>query len=335
MENAGATLSWCDLGEPLAVTVSEGRGIEEQCFITSPKIAWFDYVAHEIERHRLLSWALHALGRWANSLGMGHQCVIANFPISTNIWTPEQLKRIPELCARVIKAQPHRFIFVRNVQVQHHADLLKQLKGFGFYALPARVVYEFDLRQGANKKSSQLMRDMKGREKLDLQCEILSKLTSEESQHLQMLYERIYILKHGPFNAKYTPCFFADMVNEARMTCLVMKNAQGRIQAFALLHQVGDTLTVPALGYDLGPGDLGLYRALCVEIFRLTLRRGLLLNYSSGAGEFKRKRGGQPHLEYTLVKPPQSYFPWKARLLGCLELWGSRLSHLDLIAWGA
>ncbi len=335
IQNAGATLAWHELGVSLPVTSSLASLPKAPCFITSPKIGWFDYAALETQHRPGLSWALRAMGRLADGMGLGHQCVVANFPVSTNVWTPDEIKLIPALCERVVKDQPGRFVFVRNVHALHHAELRQQLNTLGFYALPARVVYEFDLRDAVPKKSSQLMRDMKGRQQLDLHSEVLTAITLQEAGHLKALYDPIYLLKHGPFNAQYTPQFFADMVNAGSMSCLVLRSPSGEIRAFALLYQVGHTLTVPALGYAVDDASKGLYRALFVDIFRHTLAHKLLLNFSSGAGDFKRKRGGQPHLEYTLVKPPVSRFHWKARLFKRLERSSAGLSLEDLIAWGA
>ncbi len=335
MQNAGATLTWHELGVSLPVTCSHPTLPKAPCFITSPKIGWFDYAALETQHRPGVSWALGAMGRLADVVGLSHQCVVANYPVSTNVWTPAELKHIPALCERVVQDQPKRFVFVRNVHAQHHTELRQQLKTLGFYALPARVVYEFDLRDAAPKKSSQLMRDMKGRQQLELQSEVLTAITPQEAAQIKALYDLIYVLKHGPFNAQYTPHFFADMVNTGSMKCLVLRSPQGHIRAFALLYQVARTLTVPALGYALDDEGKGLYRALFVDIYRYTLAHKLLLNFSSGAGDFKRKRGGQPHLEYTLVKPPLSCLNWKAQLFKCLERSSAGLSHEDLMAWGA
>lgn len=344
MRNAGASLSWHG---PQGIGESEGFGgvvpvifskpnpPQDQCYITSPKIAWFEYAALELEHQWCLSWILLRLGRVANALGLSHQCVIGNFPISTVVWTGREMECMPTVCSWVEQSMPDRFLFVRNVRLDQHAELIQELKAQGFYALPARVVYEFDLRQEPKKYASQLLRDMKSSAKLGLKSRVLTHLSEEESEHLQLLYEGIYIRKHGPYNAQYTPRFFSDMVNQGWMSCLVIQNEDETTRAFALLHRVGETLTVPALGYDPREPEIGLYRALFVEIFRHALQHQLLLNYSSGAGDFKRKRGGQPRLEYTLVKAPRSFLHWKSKLLQRLQAWSSGLGHEDLMSWGA
>ena len=61
-------------------------------------------------------------------------------------------------------------------------------------------------------------------------------------------------------------------------------------------------MTTPLFGYDTGlPPALGLYRMLSMVTYREARERQLLLNQSSGAGNFKRTRGGRPNVEYSVV----------------------------------
>jgi hypothetical protein len=60
--------------------------------------------------------------------------------------------------------------------------------------------------------------------------------------------------------------------------------------------------TVPFIGYDTTlPPESGLYRQLFLGIHREVNDRKQLLNYSSGAGDFKRRRGAVPVVEFNAV----------------------------------
>ena len=61
----------------------------------------------------------------------------------------------------------------------------------------------------------------------------------------------------------------------------------------------------------------------------------MLLNYSSGAGDFKRKRGGVACLEYTMLKAPQNWHSTRSMILSLLQRKGQGIRETDLIAWGA
>ncbi|HVY71025.1 MAG TPA: GNAT family N-acetyltransferase, partial [Verrucomicrobiae bacterium] len=62
------------------------------------------------------------------------------------------------------------------------------------------------------------------------------------------------------------------------------------------------TTSVPFIGYDTSlPQELGLYRVLVTMLLQRTAEEKLLLNYSSGAGDFKRRRGGEPVIEFNAI----------------------------------
>ena len=64
----------------------------------------------------------------------------------------------------------------------------------------------------------------------------------------------------------------------------------------------GRLTTVPFIGYDTSlPAETGLYRRLFTGIHREVNERRQLLNYSSGAGDFKRRRGGVASVECNAV----------------------------------
>ena len=58
---------------------------------------------------------------------------------------------------------------------------------------------------------------------------------------------------------------------------------------------------VPSLASAWKVAPDGLYRQLMALQLRLAREAGLKLHYSSGAGDFKRRRGGEAHLEYNAV----------------------------------
>jgi hypothetical protein len=102
-----------------------------------------------------------------------------------------------------------------------------------------------------------------------------------------------------------------------------------------MLYAVDDVLTVPALGYDPKSSIAGLYRMLFAAINSYAQEQKFLLNYSSGAGDFKRKRGGVPRLEHILIRAPRNLHGVKSHILRVMERQTSRIGVSDLIAWGA
>ena len=334
MHNACAQMLW--LGDSaLPVTASAYPRAPNTTYITSLRSGWFDYAAQESSEHRFISAALRLAGNFAKWMGLDRAVLVGNAPISTNIWTPQQIAEIPAWCASISQTYRSCFVAVRNVQPSKHRRLIQQLQLQGFVGIPARVVYEFDFRAPSTKKHAHLQRDKSALMRSGLQVNVLDCITSVQSERLCHLYQAIYLEKHSPLNAQYTPQFFHEMVTSNVMSCLALENADKTIVAFALLYTVDDTLTVPALGYDTATPIAGLYRLLFAAISQYAEKNTFLLNYSSGAGDFKRKRGGVPHMEYTLIRAPIYGYVFKNAWLAMIQRFTHRMQVDDLIALGA
>lgn len=334
MQNGSANLAW-HTASGLPVTTSVQPRRRDTSYITSLRSGWFDYAAEEVAYNSIAVWSIKGAGLVARILGIDNIILVGNAPVSTNIWAERHIPEVPLLCQQIASSHKKHFIGVRNLQADKHGALIDRLKSQRFYAIPARIVYEFDFREKLEKKHSHLQRDRSTLRRSGLQVKILTSISPEQASHLRDLYQAIYIDKHSALNAQYTPQFFADMLSFKVMTALVLQDAEGQIVAFAMLYSVDDTLTVPALGYDARYAISGLYRLLFAAITFHAQEKCVLLNYSSGAGDFKRKRGGVPRLEYTLLKAPQHWHSAKSSILSLLQRQGQGIREIDLIAWGA
>jgi hypothetical protein len=119
------------------------------------------------------------------------------------------------------------------------------------------------------------------------------------------------------------------------MTCLIISNSSNSIVSFALICTSGETISIPALGYDSKYELEGSYRVLFAAIHAHAKNAQALLNYSSGAGDFKRKRGGIPYLEYTYLKYPKEKYGLKRMLIHFAAQLTSQIDAQDLIKRGA
>lgn len=331
MQNAGADLHWHgDLSIP--ITHAYPARLPDTSYITSLRSGWFDYAAQELGDQKLAASGVRLAGQVARCMGFDRLILVGNFPVSTNAWPLDTHHALTEACLDTVRAHATHFVGIRNLQKEKNASVMHALRTQGFHALPARVVYEFDLREGLKSKPSHLMRDRSALAKSNLAIHIKSEISNVQASRMRELYQAIYIQKHSVLNAQYTTQFFADMVQSQLMQALVLENREGTIMAFAMLYRQGDTLTVPALGYDTEADIDGLYRLLFAAIHQYTQTQQLLLNYSSGAGDFKRKRGGLPRMEYTLLRAP---FQWQRRLLSWIESKTAPLQVDQLIKLGA
>ncbi len=321
---------------PVTLHPPPAKGSLPGTYITSLKCGWFDYLAQELHEHPVLGCLIRCLGVLAKTLGLENLIVIGNLPISTNLMNKECLCALPSLSQQIRLHHPKHFLAVRNLLPSQHASTIEALKEMGFYAIPQRVVYHFDLRStSSGRKPSHLQRDLSLLKKSGLKAQVHQQITRETADLICLQYQQIYIEKHSPFNANYTPDFFYAMTQCGAFQCLTLCDSQDKVLAFAMLYACEATLSVPALGYETKSEISSLYRMLFASIWLHTQNSGKSLNYSSGAGDFKRKRGGIPELEYTLISPPQSRLNYKSRFLKSLENMTRRMTAQDLIEHGA
>ncbi len=294
----------------------------EATYLYSLRTAWFDYVAEELGWTSAVGRGVRLGGQLARLLQWDKQVLVGAYPVSTRIWTATELTNLPDHVAQLAQDYPHHYLGVRGMRADLHSLTFEALCAQGFAALPARVVYEFDARTQTLPRASHLQRDRALLKKGGLHVELVQNLQPEELQRVLALYNAVYLDKHSRFNPQYTLNFFRDVLQSGLMQCLVLKSAEGQIDAFALLYRVGDTLTAPAVGHDVHQPERGLYRQLFAALSLYVEAQQVLLNYSSGAGDFKRKRGGQARLEYTLLRAPQR--PEGFKLRHHLLQWGAK-----------
>lgn len=334
MANAFAELNWVGR-EALPVTVLKPDFPFAPSYLTSLRSGWIDYAAHERSGQPTQAGLIRALGGVLQWMGLDRLVLVGNFPISTNERTPEELAAIPHVCQLLQRAYPQHFIGVRNILPYRHAELLSALQALGYCAIPSRVVYEFDWRDPGQKLPSHLHRDLSRLKKSSLRAVWRPQLTPLELSRIELLYRRVYLEKHSLLNPQYTRKFFEDAVTVLGMQCLCLMNASDEILAFSLVSKTHNRVTVPALGYDTDASEQGLYRHLFAGLYQALSPSACWLNYSSGAGDFKRKRGGQPALEYTLLRAP-SDSGWGTRtMVKAMALVASKVTAQRMIAWGA
>ena len=334
MRNAYAEVAFDDVSGLVITTSMRMRGYD-MSYLTSVRSGWFDYAAEELGDKKLLSASFKIAGKIAKGFGLDDITLVGNAPVSTNVWTSAQTQMIPDLCDQLAGKHPDNFIGVRNLRADQNTELIDALKTKNFSAIPSRIVYEFDFRAGVEKHPSHLRRDRAALKRSGLKTHFLHSVSDEEAEKFQRLYHAIYIEKHSRLNAQYTSEFFQNMLSSNVMESIVLRDEEGQIVAFAMLYAVDDVLTVPALGYDPKSSIAGLYRMLFAAINSYAQEQKFLLNYSSGAGDFKRKRGGVPRLEHILIRAPRNLHGVKSHILRVMERQTSRIGVSDLIAWGA
>lgn len=301
---------------------------------------WVDRAEHQGRRWRgglrpvarlctRLSWGF---GPWRGAVQVG------SWPFSTSLRETLSDSDLITVLDLVIDCYRDRPIALRHVFDDSSPVLLEALARRGFQRLPARVVYTLDASQALKPKASHLKRDLALLARSDLTIVSDADFTAQDLERALRLYQIIYRHRHSLRNPDYSIEFLQWARRRGLIELLGLRSSAGQLCAFAARHNQGATTSVPMLGYDLEADRRdGLYRQLVAVLIREAGVRQQTFDFSSGAGDFKRKRGFEPRLELTMLRAP-SQWPrrWPGRI--ALRLASAGTSFLDLnrlIAAGA
>lgn len=289
----------------LPIVVPQGA---QHCWLTSLAVTYGKALRDEIDRdqreplawlYRGASWMAEGVLRLTRA---DHVVYVNHLLFSTSLygaWTADDLA--PALAA-LRQAFPQHAIVWRSLNVEDNADLLTAMDEQGARRVVSRVVWS--LADPARQWTPRT--DAKADRKLvaagGLSVEIPADLSPEDLRRVVQLYEDVYLAKYSRANPAYRPDMLRAAIESGVLNLQLVRGPAGDIQAFAADHVYERMLSSPMLGHDRDrPASAGLYRvAMSLSVLR-ALEAGLSVNYSAGAGAFKRHRGATPALEYMAV----------------------------------
>jgi len=329
--NAGRQAQSTRLAERAWVTClwsgSAGYAIDEWTSRLDPR--WANAVGPAAQVGARLSWLL---GPWRAAVQVG------SWPLSTTLRETLSATDLIRVLDRTIERFPDRPVALRHVFSESPPALLNALFERRFRPLPARVVYSLGVAQALKPKASHLKRDLSLLARSDLRTIGDAEFTQEDMQTALTLYRSVYRDRHSRRNPDYSVDFIQWARSRGLLELLGLRSPCGQLRAFAARHHDGATTSVPMLGYDLEADRRdGLYRQLVASLVREAAERRQNFDFSSGAGDFKRKRGFEPRLEMTMLRAPsKSIQHWPAQVMLRLLSNGSSFFNMErLIAAGA
>lgn len=294
------------------VSINMGNERADNSYVVSPLTAYTGYAKYELQRlsRPWLTWPLTGLVK-----GIAHQLKAAqidrlvqvnNWLLSTNIypadWQGDDLAEITEL---LLATHSDHAIAFRSLNRFSNATLLERLHSLGYLPIPSRQVYLFDAREGElapflghhnTRIDASLLRRMP--------YEIVpgNELNDEDYPRLEQLYNLLYLEKYCRLNPQFSADWLRCGQRDGWLQLRALRSATGRIEGVLGWFANEHTLTAPIVGYDTAlPLRYGLYRLLTRMCLQEAVERRCVLNFSSGAAHFKRLRGGQPEIEYSMV----------------------------------
>jgi len=290
----------------------DGPESAHNSYVAGARAAWLDYAVHEALRAHPARRQALLTGLAAAPLGLARATFAAagftraawldNPLFSTQLSAAGLAANVNQWRQLAMQQAPLRPLFWRNVCADVEPLLPTALQADGWRLLPARLVYLCDPSSSALWKRNHVRRDHKLMRSEGVDWVAHEQLTVEDIPALRQCFRAVFFDKHSALNPDFTDAFFARCLQPASPLEMLALRWQGRIVGVLALYMRQGWLTTPLIGYDTSvPGPLGLYRRLMARLLWEAKERGLRLHYSSGAGDFKRHRGGEPVLEYTAV----------------------------------
>jgi hypothetical protein len=311
--NVSARMAVLDMGThhyPLSIT--EGCEPEDNCYVVSPKTTYSNYAREEVKRlgRPWLTWPLQILIRGLDSClraaRVDKVVLINNWLLSTNLYPSDMnVAEMPGITALLRQAFPDHGFGFRSINDFSNRELRQCLEALGYLSIPSRQVYMFDARAGVQaaflkrhntRMDATLLRHSR--------YEIVSGATLNDAdfERIEYLYNLLYLNKYCRLNPHYSAEWMRCGQREGWLEMRALRSSEGRIDGAVGWFKTSSIISVPVVGYDTAlPQRTGLYRQLTRLCLQEAAEHRLILNFSSGAATFKRLRGGQPQIEYSLI----------------------------------
>ena len=291
---------------PLPVTVHDGRAGD--AWICSPRTTYADCAGEEAERY--LPRALAPVGRMLPGMfgnviaraGLDRAASINNWLLSTNIYPALKQVALPALLDEAVARWPRQALWFRSLNTCDTPDWLLALRECGCLPVATRQVYLYDKFPALSARHENLRRDLRMLDKTPLQHAANDSLGDADYPRIAELYALLYIDKYSRANPMYGEAFLSAWHRAGLLEFEGFRDIDGRLSTVVGLFRQADIATAPIVGYDTHqPSRAGLYRLATACAYRRCMERGWRLNFSAGAAGFKRLRGGQPAIEYSMV----------------------------------
>lgn len=247
--------------------------------------------------------ALHGLGALLGATAVDRTVQWSSGLLSTNLHGPGLLEDAAAVTALLVEAFPEHAVLLKNIHGYEDPGLPARLEALGYTLITSRLIYFFDGKRADFMSRSDVKRDLKTLKTLNEYSIVNHEdFTMEDIPRITELYAKLYLDKHSRLNPQYTEIFVGRAWRERLLEFKGLRHESGRLDAVYACYRQGGVTSTPFIGYDTSlPGQPGFYRLLVGVLLRDVADAKLLLNYSSGAGEFKRRRGGVPALEWNAV----------------------------------
>ncbi|MBO1923288.1 GNAT family N-acetyltransferase [Thiomicrorhabdus sp. 6S3-12] len=305
--------------ENLLFPVSYNESEYHNSYICSFHTAYIDYAREELQliKSPVQRWLLHKASYlasvWLKMAHINHSVCLNNWLFSTNPLPSLSAQEVFAITHKLVLQNPFHNLTIRSLNAKHNGELIEHLTAQGWLMLPARQVYLFP-KNGDWQKRNNVKNDQRLLRKTALTLLQPQEHCKADFKEIEQCFHRLFIDKHSQFNPQYSAQYLWMLHRQNLMEFFSFRDSAGRILATLGVFTENGVMTAPIVGYDThAQKKLGLYRLVIAQLCKLAMERQLDLNLSSGAGEFKRNRGGEATMEYTALYC--RHLPFKQRWL--------------------
>lgn len=292
--------------ETLPLTIN--RTEFDNSYVCSPYSAYISYTKEEVSllKNPLIVRTLRtliSLCSFAVKAGQINQVVqVNNWLCSTNLYPNLSFSAVATGTESILSRYPRHAIMFRSLNEDTNQDLIAHLRKLGYEFYPSRQVYVFDTAQAGFAKKRMLQSDFALLKKTKLNTVDHGGITEGDYDRIVELYQELYIVKHSTLNPQITRDYIRLNHAHKLLEFWGLKDDQGVLQGVIGFYSREGVLATHLIGYNTSlPQSLGVYRLLSALLFKEAMERKLILNFSSGAANFKRLRGGKPVIEYSAI----------------------------------
>jgi hypothetical protein len=296
------------MGATYALPVTETPGlVPDNAYVVSPYTHYVSYLSEELRLVRspvvrkALSLVVAAVGRLLRAGAIDRVVTINNWMLSTNLYPALSREDIVGASDAMRRAYPDHAIVFRSLNALTARPVMDALRTEGFTPILSRQVYLFDARRDDLFRRKCFRKDWALIASQGYEVVKLTEADGQTATRVVDLYRALYLDKYSRHNPAFTPAFISLAVQEGLLALYGLTRG-GRMDGVVGFFERNGVMTTPLLGYDTTlPAGAGLYRMLTALLSTLARERGVVLHRSSGAATFKRSRGAEPTLEYSMV----------------------------------
>lgn len=293
-------------GVTFPVTIVDS--VQPNCFTTSTHSALVDYGRDEtVKLPKWQQWLINPLLklasgylRWAE---IDKAQFLNNYALSTNTLSDAFQSLEPNaLVQEATRYYPKHAIIIRSLNRQHHSAFIERLFQQGWLLITTRQVYLYEdcqkllVQRSDNRRDQRLLQDG--------HFQFRPALSKHDFIAAERWYNSLYLEKYSQQNVQFSAFGLQQLCETGILKLFVLENVNTReiVATAGLVIEDNHTATAPLVGYNIAlPQKLGLYRRVIAFVLRYCAEHQLRLNLSSGAPDFKKRRGATPEIEYMAV----------------------------------